>query len=110
MNVCCFSGKLAHPSQLRHTKSRLPVCNAGLLVRDVFVSLTATGPLAEVLSKMKEGQYAQITGSLASNEWTSRDGDRRQKFVIVVTAIGSGDAAIAAESRQYEETDPLENA
>lgn len=54
-----------------------------------FLSVRATGRLAENLATLTKGQAVIVVGDLVTDEWTARDsGEKRRKNKLLATAAG----------------------
>jgi single-strand DNA-binding protein len=51
--------------------------------RAVWVKVQMFGPLAELMAtKLSKGSLLQVAGSLASNEWQDKDGNKRTELYL----------------------------
>lgn len=97
-NRVILAGNLTRDPQLSYTPSNTPVCEFGLAVnrrwrdRDgqqreevCFVDLTAYGRSGETINQyMRKGQPILIEGRLRFNQWTSKEGQKRNRLDVVV--------------------------
>ncbi len=106
-NRVILAGNLTRDPQLSYTPSNTPVCEFGLAVnrrwrdRDgnqkdevCFVDLTSYGRQAETINQyMKKGNPMLVEGRLRFRQWTSKEGQNRNRLDVVVenfTFLGGG--------------------
>ncbi|HPD31960.1 MAG TPA: single-stranded DNA-binding protein [Phycisphaerae bacterium] len=109
-NRVILAGNLTRDPQLSYTPNNTAVCEFGLAVnrrwrdRDgnqkdevCFVDVTSYGRQAETINQyMKKGSGILIEGRLRFRQWTSKEGQSRNKLDVVVenfTFLGSGAGA-----------------
>jgi len=106
-NRVIVAGNLTRDPQLSYTPSNTPVCEFGLAVnrkwrdRDgnskeevCYIDLTAYGRTGEVINQyMSKGRPLLVEGRLRYNQWTNKEGQKRNKLDVVVenfTFLGGG--------------------
>ena len=103
LNKVFLIGNLTRDVQLRYTRSGTPIAQFRLAInrrfRDqegnqkeetVFVDVETWGRQAETVSEyLAKGWTAFVDGRLRLDEWTSRDGTRRSKLVVVAERVQS---------------------
>lgn len=91
-------GNLTRDPELRVTPQGMAICKIGLAVNRTFkgsdgnnqeevtfVDVDAFGKQAEVIGKfMNKGKPILIEGRLRMDSWTTKEGDKRSKMVVVV--------------------------
>ncbi|MGQ9649412.1 MAG: single-stranded DNA-binding protein [Phycisphaerae bacterium] len=109
-NRVILAGNLTRDPQLSYTPSNTAVCEFGLAVnrrwrdRDgnqkdevCFVDVTSYGRQAETINQyMKKGSGILIEGRLRFRQWTSKEGQSRNRLDVVVenfTFLGGGGGA-----------------
>lgn len=98
INKVILMGNLTRDPELRVTPQGLAICKIGLAVNRTFkgsdgnnqeevtfVDADAFGKQAEVIGKfMNKGKPILIEGRLRMDNWTTKEGDKRSKMVVVV--------------------------
>lgn len=109
-NRVILAGNLTRDPQLSYTPSNTAVCEFGLAInrrwrdRDgnqkdevCFVEVTSYGRQAETINQyMKKGSGILIEGRLRFRQWTSKEGQSRNRLDVVVenfTFLGGGGGA-----------------
>lgn len=96
-NRVILMGNLTRDPQLRYLPSNTPVCEFGMAINrryrsqdgnqreeTCFVDITAFGRQAENINQyMAKGRPILVEGRLRYESWTSQDGQRRSKLVVV---------------------------
>lgn len=118
-NRVILAGNLTRDPQLSYTPSNTPVCEFGLATnrkwRDreggtkeevCFVDLTAYGRQAEVINQyMGKGRSILVEGRLRFSQWTSKDGQKRNKLDVIVenfTFLGGAPGSRQNAGREEE--------
>ena len=90
MNSVQLIGRLTHDPEPRGTPNGTPLTTFRLAVdhprRQLanFVTVKAWGRLAEVAAEhLARGRRVAVWGSLEHEEWTTADGERRDRLVVV---------------------------
>ncbi|OPZ74385.1 MAG: Single-stranded DNA-binding protein [Verrucomicrobia bacterium ADurb.Bin474] len=97
-NKVILMGNLTRDPELRVTPQGMAICKIGLAVNRTFkgsdgnnqeevtfVDVDAFGKQAEVIGKfMNKGKPILIEGRLRMDSWTTKEGDKRSKMVVVV--------------------------
>lgn len=97
-NKVILMGNLTRDPELRVTPQGMAICKIGLAVNRTFkgsdgnnqeevtfVDVDAFGKQAEVIGKfMNKGKPILIEGRLRMDNWTTKEGDKRSKMVVVV--------------------------
>ena len=101
LNLCQFIGNLTADPSVRSTASGLPVANASIAVNEFrkdkqgnqideveFVDLVFWGSLAELAGNyMSKGKRVLVIGKLKTNEYQTREGEKRRKSEINVKEV-----------------------
>lgn len=109
-NRVILAGNLTRDPQLSYTPSNTPVCEFGMAINRrrkdkdgntkeevCYVDLTSYGRTAETINQyMNKGQPVLVEGRLRYNQWTNKEGQKRNKLDVVVenfTFLGTGRGA-----------------
>ena len=98
MNVVVLTGRITADIELKKTQSDVPYCKFCLAVdkrakqgedkQANFINVTAWRHSAEFLSKyFKKGDGVTISGSIDTNQFTDKDGNKRTSFEILVNDV-----------------------
>jgi len=100
VNAVFLMGNLTRDIELRYTASGSPVGNMGLAVNRkyksgdewkeevIFVEVTVWGSQAENCAKyLAKGSPCFIEGRLAFSEWTTDDGQKRNKLTVTANSV-----------------------
>ncbi len=105
-NRVILAGNLTRDPQLSYTPSNTPVCEFGMAVNrrwrdkdgntkdDVcYVDLTSYGRTGETINQyMSKGRSILVEGRLRYQQWTNKEGQKRNKLDVIVenfTFLGS---------------------
>ncbi len=97
-NFVIQCGNVVADPQLSYTTTGTPVVNFRIAVntkfkggeRTLFIDCTAFGPVAEIIAQYgNKGKNIMVTGELAQDEWTSKQGEKRVKHYILVNQYKS---------------------
>jgi single-strand DNA-binding protein len=101
LNKVLLMGNLCRDPELRHLPSGMAVTSLSLAVNRkwknqqgeqheevTFVDLEAFGKPAETINQyLKKGSGVFIEGRLQLDQWTDKDGNKRQKMKVVVESF-----------------------
>ena len=96
MNHISIIGRLVQDPELRFTQSGTAVCHIriarneryGEKEKALFIDVTAWGKLGETINQhKKQGDQVAVDGRLDFSEFTTTDGQKRQKHSIVASSI-----------------------
>ena len=118
LNVCMCIGRLTRDPELRYTPNGKAVTKFGLAVNKsyrkadgeevqtpLFINVTTWGKVAEnVANFIHKGSKVAINGSLQSNNWEDKEGNKRTSFEIVAQIVQFLDSR-TQQTEQPEEVD-----
>lgn len=89
-------GNITRDPELRFTPSGMAVASLGLAVnrkrgeeeQTSFFDVTAFGDLAEHVAELPKGCRVMVAGRLEQQSWETKDGDKRNKVVVIADEIG----------------------
>lgn len=96
LNVLQMSGRLARDAELKYSQAGKPIVKGafahqagwGDTKRTEFFNFTWFGALAEkMVDRLKKGRAIIISGRLDMERWDGRDGEAKEKPVIIATNI-----------------------
>lgn len=117
LNVCMCIGRLTRDPELRYTPNGKAVTKFGLAVNKsyrkadgeevqtpLFINVTTWGKVAEnVANFIHKGSKVAINGSLQSNNWEDKEGNKRTSFEIVAQIVQFLDSR-TQQTEQPEDT------
>lgn len=94
MNSVQLIGRLTHDPEPQATPSDTSLTTFRLAVdhprRELanFITVKAWGRLAEVVAEhLARGRRVAVWGALEHEEWTTNDGERRERLVVVASRV-----------------------
>ena len=115
MNSVQLIGRLTHDPEPQATPSDRPLTTFRLAVdhprRQLanFITVKAWGRLAEVVAEhLARGRRVAVWGALEHEEWMTKDGERRERLVVVASRVEFVDPPPAGGVRRRAEADPVE--
>lgn len=121
MNKTAFTGRLTRDPELKQTTSGISVCTFRLAVKRPrvkdktdFIDFVAWRNEAEFLCRyFKKGDPVEVAGELHSDEFTDREGNKRQRHVVECKEISfcltSGNAGAKEQEQETSETPEYES-
>ncbi len=128
MNMVCLMGRLVADPELRHTPSQVAVCSFRIAVdrnfqsksqerQTDFINIVAWRNTADFVSRyFRKGQLVAVQGSIQTNSYTDKDGNKRTTFEVIADQVffaeGKRESAGNTSSRfdsqvpQYNEAPP----
>lgn len=120
LNVFMCVGRLTRDPEIRYTPNGKAVTKFGLAVNKsyrktdgeevqtpLFVNVTAWGKVAEnVANFLNKGSKVAINGSLQSNNWEDKNGNKRTSFEIVAQIVQFLDSR--PQQTEEPEEEPIE--
>ena len=117
LNMCMCIGRLTRDPELRYTPNGKAVTKFGLAVNKsyrkadgeevqtpLFINVTTWGKVAEnVANFIHKGSKVAINGSLQSNNWEDKEGNKRTSFEIVAQIVQFLDSR-TQQTEQPEDT------
>ena len=109
INTITVSGNLGGDCDLRWTNAQKPIASFSLPVKQGYgerektswVTCKMFGAKAEKLTEyLKKGMKVTVSGEFVIEEWTSNDGAKHQKPVIIVSQIDFGSSQTAHQVNQ----------
>lgn len=105
MNVCTFTGRLCKDAVIEQVGAKgTPIVkfdmanNTGFgnYARTNFFKIQLWGKQGEaIVNYLVKGKLVAVTGVLENNQWTDRDGNKRDSWVLTannVTLLGGGNS------------------
>jgi single stranded DNA-binding protein len=97
MNTLILSGRLGRDPKEIQTRSGKAMCTCAVAMKlpagedehTEWVNLIGFGQQAEHLARHKKGDNVFAMGRLELNKWTSRDGEEKQSFQVVIDQLRS---------------------
>jgi len=100
-NKIILQGNLSKDIEVRYTQSGTAMGSTSIAVskkyktqsgeqkeETLFIDLKAFGRIAEIMNQyMRKGSKVLVDGSLKFEQWTSHDGTKRSKHVVIVENI-----------------------
>ncbi len=96
MNNVSLIGRLTRDPELRYTANNFPVCTFSIAIDRIgkeekktnFIPIKALGKTAENCGKyLAKGRLVGVRGSLETDSYTDKDGNRRNTFHVLVGEI-----------------------
>ena len=99
LNSVCLMGRLTADPELKTTPSQVPVCSFRLAVdrtyqakgqekQTDFINIVSWRQTAEFVSRyFRKGQLMAVQGSIQTNSYTDRDGNKRTSFDVVADYV-----------------------
>lgn len=94
MNACTFAGTLGSDPESRATQTGKTVVSFRLAVRQwgkddaLWLTVKCWGKTGEsVANNMRKGCKVTVAGRLSLDEWTGRDGDKRQTLELTANDV-----------------------
>lgn len=119
LNKVLLIGNLTRDPELKHIQNGNSVADFGLAVNRrfkrqdgtqqdevVFVDITCWGATADIVQRyLAKGRRVFVEGRLKLNQWTTQEGERRQKLTVVADSLQFLDAAQREDrpARQQDE-------
>lgn len=120
LNTVILQGRLTHEPEVKNTTSGKDVLNFRIAVQDsydrnksYFIDCTAWANNASFISKyFSKGDLILVKGSIHTDPFTDKDGNKRTKFYINVENVEfcgskSSSTPSAADATPVEEDDDL---
>jgi len=95
-NLVVFAGNLTRDPEIRYKGEGNAVCNLTLACNErygdrenvVYADVVAWGKSAEFCEhNLHKGMNVQVTGSLRSSEWQTKEGEKRRKLEVVAQKV-----------------------
>jgi len=95
-NRIILAGNLTRDFEVRYTNDKTEVVSNTIAVNrkfkdkdeTTFVDFTAFGKVAETMNQyLKKGSNVLIEGRLQQNNWTTQEGQKRSKLVVIVESF-----------------------
>lgn len=101
INNVTLVGRLAWDPEMRKTNSGVSVCQVRLAFstrakdssgewgeKSNFITVVVFGRMADLVEQyVRKGERIGVTGRLEMNEWTAKDGQKRQQIQVVASAV-----------------------
>ena len=99
LNSVCLMGRLVADPELRHTPSQVAVCSFRIAVdrtyqakgqekQTDFINIVSWRQTAEFVSRyFRKGQLVAVQGSIQTNSYTDKDGNKRTAFDVVADNV-----------------------
>lgn len=93
MNKVCMAGRVVKDAELRETTTGKQVCRYSLAINKPsqdgqnnadFFDFTAFEGTAKFASQFKKGDFVAVSGRLAADKYTDKNGNKVVKYNIIV--------------------------
>lgn len=94
-SLAVIMGHATRDAELKYTQNGTAICKVTVAVnhkykdqKDVsFIDVTCWQKMAEMAAQIKKGEAVMFSGRIQQESWTSKDGEKRAKLVVVADTL-----------------------